>query len=171
MKCKFLLLTLCVFSAVSRISPPLKPALTFPLPPGDSLDNLHFSSSLVDISVHDLMCSNWRSGWKPRYLRFASRSSFLASYFLGTLKSIPDLVLVTHVVPALRRLAQISAVFFVSHVTTGTIRNVLACQTRSTPDLGPVMKAGAVRRVSKRLFLSIIPQTFHVLRRLMPMTP
>ena len=53
-------------------------------------------------------------------------------------------------VPALRRLAQISAVFFVSHVTTGTIRNVLACQTRSTPDLGPVMKAGAVRSVSTK---------------------
>ena len=71
-------------------------------------------------------------------------------------------------VPALRQFAQVSVVFFVSHVTT-----VLACQMRNTPDLVPVMKAVAVKSVSKRLFLSIIhvPQSFHVWRRLMSMTP
>ena len=82
MKCDFLLLTICVFSVVSRIFPSLEPAVTYPQSAGDSPDNLRFSPTLANISVHDLVRSNWKSGWKRLYLRSASCSSFFASCLL-----------------------------------------------------------------------------------------
>ena len=157
-----------MFSAVSRISP-LEPALTYPLPAGYSLDNLLFSHWLTSA------CSNWKSGWKPRYVRSASCSSFLASCLLllsGDVEVNPGpgprhpCGSCSKAVSSYQR-----GIFFVSYVITGTTQTALTCQMRSTPDLAPVMKACTVRSVSKRLLLSIIPQSFHVWRRLTSMTP
>ena len=99
-----------MFSAVSRTSPSLAPGRP---PVGDSPDNLRFSPSLVNISMHNLMCFNGGGiGNLNTYtLPVIHRFSHLACYYsLETLKLIPDLVLVTHVVPALRQFAQVSVI-------------------------------------------------------------
>ena len=135
MKCNFLLLTLCVFSAVSRTSPSLEPGLTYCPPVSDLPDNLRFSPSLVNIGVHNLMCFNWRRGWKLRYLHSASHSSFLTSCLLllsGDVEVNPRSG-PRHPCGSCSKAVRSSQRG--SHVTTGTCttRAILACQMRSTP--------------------------------------
>ena len=82
MKCNFLLLTLCVFSIVSRISPMPRCIPFHSQLDDDSLPNFRFSPTLFDTGIHDLVSSNWNRCWRPRLLRSANRSSFLTSCLL-----------------------------------------------------------------------------------------
>ena len=67
----------------------LDPALTYPLPAGDPPDNL--LSRLSRHCLHDLMCSNRKSGWKPQIyaLPVVRRFSRLAYCYSGEVEGNP----------------------------------------------------------------------------------
>ena len=83
MKCYFSLLTLCLLSVVSRISPPLELTQTCSSFASVSPYAAHFSpASSAVINIHELVCSNWNGPWRPRFLRSGNRSSFFTSCML-----------------------------------------------------------------------------------------
>ena len=77
MKVYFLLLTLCLASVVSRISPSLKTVHACTESSADSPESLRFAPTAVKIGVQELVCFNQNCPSKRLY-RPVNRSSFLS---------------------------------------------------------------------------------------------
>ena len=164
MKCNFMLLTLCLFSVVSRISPSFEPARTC----------FHFASDLPDVAYFSptlLMCSNWNSPWKPRYLRSGYRSSFFTSCILllsGDIEVNPGPGPRYPCGFCTKAVRSTSVVFFAKSVISGFTQDVSRCLRMSTSDSVLAMKDGVARSALRRHSLSPTSLFSHVLP--MPMT-
>ena len=158
MKCHFLLLTLCVLSIISRISPSPERIPSRSQTYRYLLQTVCFSPTLFDVDIHDLVSSNWNRYWRSRLLRSANRSSRPAcSCSQGMLKLILVQVPVTRVVPVPSPFAPTNSVSTARYAIFCIILNVSKYPLRNIVDLAPVMRDGAVRNVLKRHFPFLIP--------------